>query len=229
MQKVEQETTTKMTSDIDYGFGVKYEKFILQKIIKEIVFHRRIRTVCEYPANNLMGNNSEIFDNLGCTTRRMKTLHATKIKHDLVWNFCEFENTNNPEKMIEDMLNLSSSYIFIVTQNNKNLGVRLHLLYHLLNGRKWNHGTIKSMSYGAVMKPLTKFSVEIVNYGWFDVPWFILDVYEMGQTINRVTHGKFVDNSDLKESRFEGLPNSIKSSLSHHFYVLAKKKPARQD
>lgn len=171
-----------------------------------------------------MGNNSEIFDNLGCTVKRMKTLHPTKIKHDLVWNFCEFEKRDNPEKMIEDMLSLSSSYIFIVTQNNKNLGVHLHLLYHFLNGRKWDHGSIESMSHSAVMKPLTKFDIEILNYGWFDVPWFILDVFEMGKTIKRLTFSKFVDNRDLRESRFEGLPNNIKSWLSHHFYVLAKKK-----
>lgn len=191
--------------------------------------HLGIRTVCEYPANNLMGNNSEIFDNLGCTVKRMKTINRTKIKHDLVWNFCEFEKRDSPEKMIEDMLSLSSSYIFIVTQNNKNLGVHLHLLYHSLKGKKWDHGSIRSMSHSAVLKPLSKFNVEIMNYGWFDVPWFILDVYEMGQTINRVTLGKFVNNSELKESRFEELPNSIKASLSHHFYVLAKKKLVRQN
>jgi hypothetical protein len=170
-----------------------------------------------------MGNNSEIFDNLVCTVKRTKTLNPTKIKQDLVWNFCEFENRDNPEKMIEDMLNLSSGYILVITQNNKNLGVHLHLLYHFLNGRKWDHGSIRSMSYDVVMQTLTKFNVEILDYGWFDVPWFVLDVYEMGRTLKRLTFSKFVDDSDLNESRFEKLPNGIKSCLSHHFYVLAKK------
>jgi hypothetical protein len=170
-----------------------------------------------------MGNNSEVFDNLGCTVKRMKAFHWANVKYDLVWNFCEFEKSDNPEKLVKDMLSLSSSYIFIVTQNNKNLGVHLHLLYHFLNRKKWDHGAIKLMSCSVVMKPLIKFGVEILSYGWFDVPWFILDVYEMGQIIKRVTFSNFVDTSDLRESRFEGLPNGIKSWLSHHFYVLAKK------
>lgn len=191
-----------------------------------MVLRLKIKTVCEYPANNLMGDNSEDFDNLGCTVKRMKTLHPTKIKHDLVWNFCEFERSDNPEKLIKHMLSLSNGNIFIVTQNNRNLGVRLHLLYHFLNGKKWDHGSVKSMSDSVVMKTLTKLSVEILDYGWFDVPWFILDVYEMGQIIKRVTFSKFVDNTELRESRFEGLPNGIKLWLSHHFYVLAKKETA---
>ena len=182
-----------------------------------------IRTVCEYPANNLMGDNNEIFDGSGCTVKRMKTFNQSRIRYDLVWNFCEFENTDNPEKMIEDMLSLSRDYIFIVTQNNRNLGVHLHLLYHFLNGRKWDHGSIRSMSHSAVMQHLTKFNVKILDYGWFDAPWFILDVYETGRILKRLTFSKFVDNSELKESRFEELPTSIKSWLSHHFYVLAKK------
>jgi hypothetical protein len=203
---------------------VKYEKFILLKIVKEMVFTLGIKTVCEYPANSLMGNNSEVFDNLGCTVRRMKTFHGTNVKYDLVWSFCEFEKSGDPTKLIKDMLNLSGGYIFVVIQNNKNLGVHLHLLYHLLNGRKWDHGAVKLMSYSALMKTLTEFGLEILNYGWFDVPWFILDVYEMGHVIKRVISSKFVDASNLRETRFEKLPNDIKSWLSHHFYVLAKKR-----
>jgi len=215
--------TAKATSDIDYGFGVKYEKFILQKIVKELVLTLGIKTVCEYPANNLMGNNSEIFDDLGCTVRRMKTFHKTGFKYDLVWDFCEFEKSDNPAKLVKDMLSLSCGYILIVTQNNRNLGVHLHLLYHFLIRKKWDHGTIKLMSHGVVMKTLTKFGAKILNCGWFDAPWFILDVYEMGRIIKQVAFSKFVDTSELRESLFEKLPNGIKSWLSHHFYVLAKK------
>jgi hypothetical protein len=74
------------------------------------------------------------------------------------------------------------------------------------------------------MKTLTKFNVEMLDYGWFDAPWFILDVYETGQILKRLTFSKFSGNNDLRESRFEGLPNNMKSWLSHHFYVLAIKK-----
>lgn len=194
-----------------------------------MVLNLGTRTICEYPTNNLMGNNSEVFDNLGCTVKRMKAFNWANVKYDLVWNFCEFEKSGNPEKLVKDMLSLSSGYIFIVTQNSKNLGVHLHLLYHFLNRKKWDHGAIKLMSYKAVMKPLIKFDVEILSYGWFDVPWFILDVYEMGQIIKRVTFSNFVDTSDLRESRFERLPNGIKSWLSHHFYVLAKKRQCKAE
>lgn len=215
--------TAKATSDIDYGFGVEYEKFILLRIVREMVSTLGIKTVCEYPANNLMGNNSEVFDNLGCTVRKMKAFYRTNVKYDLVWSFCEFEKNDNPAKLVKNMLSLSGGYVLVVTQNNRNLGVHLHLLYHFINRTKWDHGAIKLMSHSVVMKPLMKSDVEILNYGWFDVPWFILDVYEMGHILRRVTFSKFVDTRNLRESQFEKLPNGIKSWLSHHFYVLAKK------
>jgi len=209
----------------ELGFGTEYEKFVLGKIFRNLVRNLGVRSVCEYPSNNLMGNNSEAFEKSGCIVNRAVRPSDFGEKYDLVWNFCAFEKSEDPAKLIKDMLTLSRKYIFIVTQNNRNMGVLLHRIYHIFGGKKWDHGSIRFMSPKPSLKLLEKYG-KIIGIGYFDVPWFVFDVYECGWLLKKIVPASFTSLRDLRESRFEGLPNFSKSWLAHHNYVLCQKTKA---
>ena len=206
------------------GFGTLYEKFILGGFFRKFIEQLDIHTVCEYPTNNLMDNNSEEFERAGCAVVRMTALEAGET-YDFVWNFCEFERSSDSMQMIREMLGLSKRYMFIVVQNKRNIGVPLHWIYHLFTGRKWDHGRMRQMSLAAVKSAFEHENVRILEHGFFDVPWFILDVYESGKPLRWMAPRSYVEASRMKESLFEGLPNWLKGWLAHHAYVLFEKKP----
>ena len=203
------------------GFGLVYEKFILSQLVKKLVSEYEIKTVCEYPANSLMGNNSDVFE--GCeVTRTRKPSDLTK-KFDLVWNFCEFEQANDPTSFMDTTLDLSRSYVMIVTQNLRNIGVLTHRLYHLLWRVPWDHGYLPRMSANAVKSKLGNADAKIIETGAFDVPWFVLDLYESGKFLRKLIFDAGTSERDLKESMFERSPMWLRSWLSHHRYVLIRK------
>ena len=215
----------KKIPNTEYGFGVEYEKFLLQGIAEEMIHALRIRSICEYPANDLMGNNSEVFEKLGCSVKKLKSFQF-HTKYDLVWNFCEFERSDDTRRLVNEMFAFSKKYVFIVTQNNRNIGVLIHRLYHWLVGRKWNHGYIKSMSLINVLKAAQTHGKSIKK-GFFDIPWFILDIYESGALLRKLVPKRLVNPKNLRESRFETLPDFIKSWLAHHSYVLYERRNSK--
>jgi len=197
------------------GFGTDYEKLVLKGLFKKIIEKYRLKSVQEFPANNLMGNHQEIFDNLGVEIKNENS--------DLVWNFCEFDYAK-PKDFLNDLNKLNASYLAIITQNNINPGVWLHRFYHWLLGRNWNHGKIRNMSYKKVINLVKGYSnFEVKEVMAFDVPWFILDVYETGSLIKKVLPSH-LSNVQPKESRFEAWPFNLKRFLAHHFLVLIKRK-----
>jgi len=199
----------------DRGYGTAYEKFILKRLFKKIIEKYRIKSVQEFPANNLMGNHQEVFANLG--------VEIKKNDPGLVWNFCEFDYAK-PKDFLNDLNKLNASYFAIITQNNKNLGVWLHRFYHWLLGRNWNHGKIRNMSFKKVINSVKDHSdLKIQEVIAFDVPWFILDVYETGQLIKRFLPPG-LSSATIKPSIFESRPFSLKKFLAHHFLVLIKRK-----
>jgi hypothetical protein len=166
---------------MNFEYGLLYDKKMFAKVAEEIVSKHRVKKVCEYPSNDLMGNNSDVFQALGCYVRRYSSYPKTiSERFDLVWNFCEFERGLNPAELIEEMLHLTDRYVLIVVQNKCNIGVQLHRLYHKLMGTLWDHGKLKYMSSHEVWRLLSKFAVKMVDANAFDVPWFILDFYEGG-------------------------------------------------
>lgn len=197
------------------GFGAEYEKFALRGLFRKLIEKYCIKSVYEFPGNNLMGNHQEIFENLG--------VQVNKDNPDLVWNFCEFDYAK-PREFLNELKKFNASHIAIITQNNKNIGVWLHYLYHLILGRIWNHGKIQNMSYKKVINLVRSDSeYEIKEVLAFDAPWFILDVYETGRLIKKILP-KSVNNVELKPSRFENSPFNLKRFLSHHFLILIKRK-----
>jgi hypothetical protein len=215
---------------LDKGFGTAYEKFVIGKIFDNLVQKHSIKTVCEYPTNDLMENNSSEFETLCCKVTRQPLNEPVKSedKYDLVWCFCEVEQQEDPSILITNILNKSNRYVLIVTQNKRNLGVPLHYLYHVLSGRKWDHGKVKNMALSTVERELNDSKISIIHRGAFDVPWFILDVYEAGSVLLRLIPksllGQSTKQTDLKDSKFEKLPYPIKKWLSHHVYILIEKK-----
>jgi hypothetical protein len=171
-----------------------------------------------------MDNNSDEFESLGCrVTRQFLDDGQKSERFDLVWCFCELEHQDNPFYLIEKMLDKSNRFVLVVTQNKRNLGVPLHYVYHKLIGRKWDHGRLKYMTTSIVEKYVADKRVSIVQKGAFDVPWFILDVYEAGSLLLRFIPKTLLDGKKIKPSLFENLPLTIKKWLSHHFYMLIQK------
>lgn len=212
---------------MDFEYGLLYDKKMFAKVAEEIISKYHINSVCEYPSNDLMGNNSDIFQALGCNVRRYVCYPQTiRRRFDLVWNFCEIERSSNTLKFIEEMLNLTDKYLLIVVQNRGNIGVQLHRLYHKLMGTSWDHGKLKYMSSHEIWRLLTKFPVKVLDAGVFDVPWFIFDFYESGAPLRRLVPKRFrpKNYNVIRESFLErSLPMSLKYVLAHHHYLLAEK------
>lgn len=213
---------------MDRGFGTAYEKFIVSKIFDDMVEKYKIKTVCEFPSNDLMDNNSSEFENVGCQVTRQSLGDVnTPGKYDLVWCFCEVEQQENPQQLIEKMLQKSQKYMLVITQNKLNLGVPLHYIYHFFARRKWNHGHYKYMTTSFIEKKLEKNQV-IIEKGAFDAPWFILDVYEAGALLlklipKKLMNGK-IKQTEIRPSFFEKWPYTYKKLISHHVWVLIEKK-----
>ena len=203
------------------GFGLVYEKFVFSELASRLVKEYRIRTICEYPANSLMGNNSDVFT--GCEVTKLHEAANGESKFDLVWNFCEFEQAEDPSVLIANTLELSNGYVLIVTQNIRNPGVLIHRLYHVFKMMPWDHGKLLRMSYKAVKSMLDKQDFQIVEIGAFDAPWFILDVYESGKFLRRLILNAGTSESNLRKSIFEKYPLWIRYWLAHHHYILFRK------
>jgi uncharacterized protein YbaA (DUF1428 family) len=206
----------------DLEFGIVYEKAVFSMLIHRLANKHKIRSVCEYPYNDYMGNNSDVFEKVGCRVKRMKVQENDNEKYDLVWNFCEFEKNEAPNALIQEMVSLSKKYLLIVTQNKFNV-LMFHKQYHSIKGRKWDHGNIKFMSFEAVSKVLGEFgNLPIVEVGAFDVPWFVLDFYEGGGFFRRFVPKSLLRTEEVRESKFENLPFPFKILLAHHHFVLCE-------
>jgi hypothetical protein len=204
------------------GFGLVYEKSVFSKLALRLVAEFGLRTICEVPANNLMGNNSDVFTNCEIT-RLTSEEDGDKRRFDLVWNFCEFEHAEDPTEFIRRLSDHSNGLMMVVTQNIRNPGVLIHRLYHLLKGKPWDHGKLSRMSYNAVRAEIRKIGFEVVETGAFDAPWFILDVYESGKFLRKLLRDAGTNDQNLKHTRFESWPLIIRSWLAHHHYVLFRK------
>jgi len=209
----------------ELGFGTEYEKFVLRGIVQSIVKELKIQSVCEYPANNLMGDNSEVFSGQVLKIDRLENYdRGKKGKYDLVWNFCEIEQNAAPVEILGRMLLLTRGYLLIVLQNRRNPGVLLHWICHSLIGKRWDHGNPRWMSPDPVVQSLSKVG-RVIRIGYFDVPWFVLDIYESGILLRRMIPNALEGSMlRLRKSRFEEMPISYKKWLAHHAYILFEKR-----
>lgn len=210
-----------MKINTSFGYGTAYEKALLFDYAKDWVEKYDIKTVLEYPANNLMGNNNEIFERFigrkNC--KILKKNEKTDREYDLAWCFCEFEQDEDSKKFIQEMSD-KSKYILIITQNNKNLGVLIHRFWHILLKRNWDHGIISKSSSGNVKKYIKDY--KIVESGAFDCPWFYFDIYETFSDIKRLLKKDDQKEQEyiIKRSFFEKLPLPIKMIICHHNYLI---------
>ncbi len=215
----------KMKIKTSFGYGTAYEKALLFDYAEEWVSKYDIKNVLEYPANNLMGNNNEIFEKLlgkeNC--ERLEKNEKAEQKYDLAWCFCEFENDEDSQKFIQDMLD-KSRYVLIITQNYLNLGVLIHRIWHILWRRKWDHGIISKSSSGSVKK-YVKNNHEIVESGSFDCPWFYFDIYETFSDVKRLLKEEEQKEQEfvITKSLFEKLPLPAKRIICHHNYLIIEK------
>jgi len=212
------------TGNYRLGFGTEYEKLILREIASRIVRDHDLKSICEYPANNLLGDNNEIFTGHNLRIDRLSDpSSARNMRYDLVWNFCEIEKQKQPFKLLGSMLALTRQYLLIIVQNRWNPGVVLHKIQHSLTGRRWDHGNIALMSTRPIVEHLSHFG-RVLEIGCFDVPWFVFDIYESGAFLKKLIPRSLSRSAlELRRSWFEDLPSWCKKYLAHHNYVLFKK------
>jgi ubiquinone/menaquinone biosynthesis C-methylase UbiE len=193
------------------GFGTEYEIFILKKIAKNIINKYKIKSVWEYPKTSLLGEG--------------KIFGLPEIKKpDLIWNFCEFEQTKDSSEFADKMADLTRKYALVITQNYLNPGVLLHWFLHLVSEKKWDHGILGKMSGWSAEQAFIKSGKwKLKEWGAFDVPWFILDVYETGKYFRNLPFMKS-KLGKIKESRLENWPKWFKLFLSHHHYLFLEKR-----
>jgi hypothetical protein len=200
----------------DKGFGTAYETYILKTILDKTKQKYNIRRVVEYPPSDLL-ENSLLED-------EPRTEGASVSEPDLVWNFCCFEQREDSHEVISEALQRTTSYVMVVIQNCRNPGVIMHWTYHKLSGRRWDHGKVLRMRPKVLRGALREMKLEVIDQGFFDVPWFILDVYECGGFLRKLVPGSLVDDRHvITPSRFEKMPKILKSILAHHYYAIARK------
>jgi hypothetical protein len=207
-------------------FGMLYEKYVFEQLVRKLVRYLNLKTVCEFPYNRLMGdNNSEYFEKYGCQVTRIRTEEqvSDNTKYDLVWNFCEFEQIASSEYILSRMKSLSSNYLLVITQNLFNV-MLYHYWYHILKRRAWDHGKMDKMNYLALKKEYARNNIRLLETGAFDVPWFVLDFYEGGKFFRGLAPKTLIDTQqEIRESFFEKLPKPVKILLAHHHYALGQK------
>lgn len=206
-------------------FGMLYEKYIFSKIVRNLVENYKIKSVCEFPYNQLMGkDNNEYFKENGCNVDRYRKYpEGNTKKYDLVWNFCEFENCPSSEYLVSKMKDLSNNYLLVITQNRYNV-MLFHYWYHVYKGTTWDHGILSKMNNAPVKNEFRRQNIDVLKVGSFDVPWFVLDFYEGGKFFRGMAPKNMIKTQDIKESFFEKMPNTFKILLAHHHYVLGQKR-----
>ncbi|MHB8157057.1 MAG: hypothetical protein ACYDEQ_06650 [Desulfocucumaceae bacterium] len=220
------QTIPRTPEDQLYQFGMLYEKYVFNKLVSHLVQKYNIKTVCEFPYNELMGqDNNEGFRHCGCEVTRYRNYADIEPgkKFDLIWNFCEFEQYSSDELIIPTMFDLSKNNVLIITQNMYNV-MMLHYWYHVFKRRAWDHGDISKMNYRSYVKEFRKYGLEVLEIGAFDAPWFVLDFYEGGKFFRGLAPKTMINTKEIEESFFEKLPKPFRILLSHHHYVLGQKR-----
>ncbi|MFH1453571.1 MAG: hypothetical protein ABIH00_06295 [Armatimonadota bacterium] len=231
-----------MKYEHDLGYGTNYEKLVLKRYLCDMLARSDdIHTILEFPANKLMGDTKELFENFN--GKQVFSLYDFSLrgelpydKFDLVWSFCEFENYKSSIGFLNECMELSKSKILIVTQNYFNPGIVMHRLWHALGRYKWDHGIIPKMSSITVKKCIKKNfkkKLKVLETGALDLPWFVLDIYESWAVVKDKVFGK--KNSGIpSEGEIEdkikvsfiekNAPYFVRFLLSHSHYILLEKK-----
>jgi SAM-dependent methyltransferase len=197
----------------DQGFGTAYETAVFKIVLDGLVTKYRIKRVLEYPITTLL-NDFEY---------KHEAALPSQATYDLVWSFCHFEHAREPARLIEEMVTKTGKYVMITIQNNRNLGVILHWIYHKIAVKEWDHGRISRMSPRKLRKAIEEKGLVICEDGFHDAPWFILDVYECGDFLKKLVPESLRNKEKIGPSRFERMPRIVKSFLAHHYHVLAKR------
>jgi len=159
---------------------------------------------------------------------------------DLVWNYCMFERFANPAGLLDEMSRFSRRYVMILTQNRKNFGTPIHIIYHQAHRLRWDHGQLNQMSMDAICQAMQAAGLQIRESGTVDIPpW--LDTWDMplrGVLKSSLSAVGLNWDWSLKPGQASSepgalvrltrwvehnLPDWFKASQAHHFYVLAEK------
>lgn len=182
------------------GFGLDYERYILQKTIAHIVEKYNIENVLELPASGvkampsiyslgfgLAGCNVTLvngveqslyaWQNLGIRNNvsivKCDNLEKTGLKessYDLVWSFAIFSTLKNHKNILQEMVRISRKYISIFSVNAHNPGYLSHRLAHFITKTPWSHGDTYFYRPKNVKKFFQDQHVKVLDIGFIDTP-----------------------------------------------------------
>lgn len=199
----------------DLGFGTAYETTILKNLLTNLIRKYGITRVLEYPTTTLLDD----FEYEGTAAPSA----PAETKSSLVWNFCQFEHAQDSARFIDEISSKTDKYVMIIIQNNRNIGIVLHWIYHKIIGREWDHGKIGKMSPNKLREAIAEKALVMREDGFHDVPWFVIDVYESGNFLRKLVPSSLLRKEEIRPSRLENLPRLVKSFLAHHYHVLVEK------
>ena len=188
--------------DKDLGLGTHYERWSLSRLLEKLYFLYDFTTVLEGSADGMAGIkgiNSLPLAKLNCKVTvnlpvegQIELAKRVFEKHDkraefysgkdfsldfpdssfeLVWNFC-IAHILDTNKLIDEMVRVSSRYVLIIVPNGLNYGFFIHWLDHLITGERWNHGNIKYMNINIIEKELKKRGLLTLETFLVDVPFW---------------------------------------------------------
>jgi len=186
----------------DLGMGIPYERWSLSNLLEKLYFVYDFSTVLEGPGDGmagikglnsipLAGRNCHVSvilpsekqieiagyvyrqHNMDVTFKKSENFEMDypDKSFDFVWNFC-VTHILDSEKIIDNMVRISSKYVMIIVPNLLNYGFLLHKIDHLLTGEPWIHGNINYMNIPKIKTALEKRGMSVQQTFLVDIPFW---------------------------------------------------------
>ncbi len=161
---------------------------------------------------------------------------------DFVWNHLAFEHYENPAPLIEEMKRVSKDVVMNLTLSPWNPGVPIHWITHKLQGKKWDHGSLRNSMTRAMKKAHKQARLSFVESGGCDCPpWMDTVDAKMGESMTYfdafpdAVKSRWIWCSANPECQTNGLvrmllswerdlPDWFRSTFAHHLYVASTMK-----
>lgn len=159
---------------------------------------------------------------------------------DFVWNHLVFEQYDRPSPLglLLEMKRISRKLIYTSTLNPYGIGYWIHLFFHKMKNRPWDHGKRYFMTIKGMKEFYKKAKLKIIDYNGVDnPPWLDTgdSMIQGSMTYVKNAVGKKWIWSILDPNIFEyrqirilsniekNLPSWFKQLTAHHLYVIGEK------
>ena len=169
MDEKREDAVKKRAVEIE-GFGVTYDRFMMNHLQEILVKQLNLKSVLESPSYGLKAAGSLYSIGYGLQKCDVTLVNpAAELLHywaelgiddklnviedadytalplednsvDIAWNFCSFAFLEDQKAWLEEMKRVSRKYIMVITTNNFQLGYPWHHIIHKWYGWSWNLG-----------------------------------------------------------------------------------------